>query len=151
MVLDNVAHDAESVKVSAASVGAEVLLEGDLDGLDVLPRPQRLEDGVRPAERRDVEYDLLAEIVVDPEELRLVKVASGELVEGFKGGGVATEGLLDHQPRETARGRAAVLRNHRGHAPEDGRWHRHEEEAVPGALAGMRGLVGVDGRVEGLV
>jgi len=146
VVLDHVADDADAVEVASAPLRAEVLLEGDLHRLDVLRRPERLEERVCPPERRNVEQDLLAEVVVDPMghvsdmswtcpgqgsskvvadpiELRLVEVARRERVELLERGGVAAERLLDQQPREAARRRPAVRRHHLCDRAKHGRRH----------------------------
>ena len=102
MVLDDVADDAEAVEVAAAAARAEIFLEGELDRLDVPRVPRRLEELVGPAQRRDVEDHLLAEVVVEAEELRLVEMGGRELVEVVECLRVAAEGLLDHQARVAA-------------------------------------------------
>ena len=82
--------------------------------------------------------------MVDAEELALGEVRGGELVELLEGGGVAAEGLLDHQPCEAAvpaarrRRRAHVARDHLRSGAEDGRRHREEEEAVARQPARVR-------------
>ena len=73
VVLDDVSDDPEAVEVAAAAAGAQILLERELHTLDVLRVPRRLEDLVRPAERRDVEDHLFAQVVVEAEELALVE------------------------------------------------------------------------------
>ena len=75
--------------------------------VDELAVPDRLEDAVREAQREQVLDRLLAEVVVDPEDLALVE---GLLQLGVQRLGrleVAAEGLLDDQARP-ALGRAVL-------------------------------------------
>jgi len=147
VVLDDVADDAELVKVSAAPARAQVLLEGKLHRLDVGGAPDGLKELVAPAERGDVENHLLAEVVVKPEELALVEVPRRQLVELLERLRVAPERLLNHQPREAAGARAAVLGEHLRHRAKDGRGHREEVEAVAGGAVLIGGHPGVEPRV----
>ena len=70
VVLQDVPDDAELVKVAAAALSAEGLLEGDNDGGDVVAVPRGAEDGVGESHGDQVLHHLLAEIVVDAVELR---------------------------------------------------------------------------------
>ena len=99
MVLDDVAHDAGRVVELPAPLDPDLLRHRDLDLVDVLPVPQRLEDRVAEAEDEDVLDGLLAEVVVDAEGLPLVEGTRHQAVELPRGGEVAAEGLLDHDPR----------------------------------------------------
>ena len=67
--------------------------------VDVLARPERLEDAVREAERQHVLHGLLAEVVVDPEDLVLAEVAEELLVQPPRRGEVEPERLLDDHAR----------------------------------------------------
>ena len=72
MILHDVADDAERVKVAATTAQSEVLLEDDLYRLDVLAVPCRLEELISPAQRRDIEDDLLADVMIDAVDLCLI-------------------------------------------------------------------------------
>ena len=74
VVDDDVAQRADRVVEVAAILDAEVLGHRDLDGLDVVPVPDRLEHRVREPEVQDLLEAHLPEVVVDAEELRLVDV-----------------------------------------------------------------------------
>ena len=74
MVDDDVAQRADGVVEVAPILDAEVLRHRDLDTLDVLPVPDRLEDPVREPEVEDLLEAHLPEVVVDAEELRLLDV-----------------------------------------------------------------------------
>ena len=74
VVLEDVTDCAGLFVERGATLDAERLGDGDLDVVDELAIPDRLEDPVREAEREQVLDRLLAEVVVDPEDLRLVEV-----------------------------------------------------------------------------
>ena len=74
VVLDDVAHGADGVVERAAVGDVEVLGHRDLEVVDPLPVPQRLEQRVGEPQHEQVLDRLLAEEVVDPEHpvLRVV-------------------------------------------------------------------------------
>ena len=59
---------------AGAPLDAELLGDRDLHVVDELAVPDRLEDAVREPKRQDVLHRLLAEVVVDAEDLALVEV-----------------------------------------------------------------------------
>ena len=81
MVLHEVAQRAGAVVVARADADADVLGRGDLDVVDVVAVPERLEQPVGEAERQDVLDGLLAQVVVDAEDLALVEDAQHAAVE----------------------------------------------------------------------
>ena len=99
VILDDVAHRARLLVVRRASFDAQLLRHRDLHALDVIAIPQRLEHGVREAEDEQVLHRLLAEIVVDAVDLRLVEVFVDELIQRFGRLQIATERLLDDEAR----------------------------------------------------
>ena len=64
-VLHHVANDAKLVKVSASALGADLLLESDLDVVDALTVPDRSKDDISKPQDHQVLDHLLAEIVID--------------------------------------------------------------------------------------
>ena len=76
VVLDQVAQRARLVVVAGAAADADVLGGGDLDVVDVVAVPDRLEHRVREPEGQQVLDGLLAQVVVDAEDLALVETAS---------------------------------------------------------------------------
>ena len=99
VVLQHVRERAGLVVVGGpAALHAQLLGHGDLDQLDVLPVPQRLEDGVVEAEPEDVLDRLFSEVVIDPVDLELAQVVVQVLVELHRALQVVAEGLLDHHP-----------------------------------------------------
>ena len=99
VVLHDVADRPDGV-VERTPVGdVEVLGHRDLEVVDPLPVPQRLEQGVGEPQHQQVLDRLLAQEVVDPEHPVLGVVAAQPGVEGAGRRQVAAERLLDHQPR----------------------------------------------------
>ncbi len=95
MVDDDVPQRADRVVEVAAVVDAEVLRHRDLDALDEVAAPDRLEHGVAEPQVQDLLDAHLAEVVVDAVELRLVEVVvqlGGECARRLA---VVAEGLLD--------------------------------------------------------
>ena len=140
VVDDDVAQRADGVVEVAAVLDAEALGHGDLDAVEVVPVPDRLEHRVGEPEVEELLEAHLPEEVVDPVDLRLVEV----LVElgGQRAGRrlVVTERLLDDHPGRV--GEAGV-----GQALDDGaeqeRRDLQVEDRLLGALdGGAHPLVG---------
>src|SRR6202012_3787021 len=86
---------------------AELLLDGDLDMVDMIAIPDRLENAVGKAQHQDVLYRFLAEIMVDPINLLLVHELLEFMVELLGRFQIGAEGLFDDEPPPRA-----VLRQH---------------------------------------
>src|SRR6476620_1117514 len=104
VVLDDVAGGADTVVVSAATTESDVLGHGDLDVVDVVGVPDRLEHLVGEAKRQHVLHRFLAKVVVDAEHRRLGEHAVHQMVERFGAGKVVAERLLDDHPAPAAVG-----------------------------------------------
>ena len=76
-----------------AALDAELLRHRDLHALDVLAVPDRLQERVGEAEVEQVLDRLLAEVMVDAEDRRLVEVAQQDAVEGLRRGEVVPNGF----------------------------------------------------------
>src|SRR5438477_668426 len=133
VVLEDVPDRACVFVVAGASLDPDLLGDGDLYVVDDLPVPDRLEHAVREAQREHVLHRLLAEIVVDPEDLALVEVLPEHLVELLRGGEVVTERLLDDQARPA--GRAPALAERLDDLRERRRRNGEVVDAVPEELA----------------
>ena len=96
MILYYVAQRPHRVVERATVLDPEGLRHGDLDVGDVAAVPDRLEEVVREAEDQDVLHRVLAEIMVDAEDLLLVEHREEMPIERTRGLQVASEGLLDH-------------------------------------------------------
>ena len=108
MVLHDVAHRTDRVVESPAILDSEVLGHRDLDRLDVLAVPDRLEQGVREAEVHDVLHRLLSEKVVDAEEALLGEDRGQPTVQLACGGEVGAEWLLHDEARPSPTRSAAA-------------------------------------------
>ena len=73
MVLDEVAQRPGPFVVPGAAADPDVLGGGDLDVIDVVAVPDRLKQRVGEAQRHQVLDRLLAEVVIDPEDLGLLE------------------------------------------------------------------------------
>ena len=102
VVLQDVARRAGLLVERAAVLDADRLGHGDLDVVDVAAVPERLEDAVAEAEDQQVADGLLAQVVVDAVDLRLVEDLADLAVEPLRRLEVVPERLLDDDPRPAA-------------------------------------------------
>ena len=72
MVRHHVAQRAGRVVEAAAMADAELFVDRDLDMVDVIAIPDRLEHAVGEAQHQDVLDGFLAEVMIDPVDLVLV-------------------------------------------------------------------------------
>ena len=137
MVLDDVPGRADAVIVARTRADADVLGHRDLHGIDVVRLPQGLEHGVREAHRHDVLDGFLAQVVVDAEDILLVKDLRddvGELLRGLK---VVSERLLDDDatPFAALSLVQACVGQVLGHDGEVRGWNRQVERVVAAGAA----------------
>src|SRR5690242_12974179 len=97
VVLHHVAQGAGVLVVAGAALDADRLGDRDLHVVDVLRAPDRLPQAVGEAECQDVLHGLLAQVVVDAEDLILGKDLEYLGIEYPGTGQVVPERLLDHQ------------------------------------------------------
>ena len=95
MVLQHIARGAAAVVITTAGADAEFFGDRDLDVVDVASIPERLEDRVGETQDEEILDGLLAEVVVDTEDLRLAEIAGSDGVEVNSRGEILTERLLD--------------------------------------------------------
>ena len=98
MVLEEVARGAGLLVERAALLDADRFRHRDLHVVHVPAMPDRLEDPVPEAEDEDVPDRLLAQVVVDPVDLRLAEDLADLPVEADRRRQVAPERLLDDDP-----------------------------------------------------
>ena len=152
MVRDHVAQCAGRVVEAAAMADAELFVDGDLDVIDMVAIPDRLEDAVGKAQHQDVLHRLLAEIVIDPVDLVLGEELQELFVQRLRRGEIGAERLLDHQPSPRA-----VLFAQQADAPEFagdrcegiGRGRQIEQPVAAGVARGFQPLQSVLQSVEG--
>ena len=99
VVHDHVPQGSDGIVEVSAILDSEVLGHRDLDGLDVVSVPDRLEERVCEAEIQDLLGSHLPEVVVDPVELRLVDVLMELVSECARRLEVVPERLLHDDPR----------------------------------------------------
>ena len=87
---------------AAAHLDRERLRDVDLDVVDVVAVPDRLEHPVGEAQRQQVLHRLAAEVVVDPVDAALLEDRVQERVQLAGRGEVGAERLLDDHPRAPA-------------------------------------------------
>ncbi len=151
MVLHHVAQGAVIVVIAPAALHPHRLADGDLHVLDGDLVPQRLEQGVGEAQGQEVLDRLLAQIVVDAEDLALAESAAEGVVDHLAGGQVAADRLFHDHPAArldqtgfAQMGADGVIEAGRGGQIEDGLAGAAEQ--VGEILEGLR-LLGVEGMV----
>jgi hypothetical protein len=98
VVLNHVAQPAGLLVVAAAPLDAGGLGDRDLDVVDRLAGPGPLDHRVREPEDQDVLHRLLAEVVVDAKDLRLVEDLAHGTVELTGAREIVPDWLLEHDP-----------------------------------------------------
>src|SRR4029450_13693341 len=91
------ADRARLLVVTRTSFDPKRLGDGDLHVVDELPVPDRLEDALCKAQCENVLNGLLAEVVVDAEDLALVEVLLDDLLQFERAREIVAEWLLDDQ------------------------------------------------------
>ncbi len=103
MVLHHVAERARGLVVAGAPLEAERFRHRDLHMIDMGSVPDRLEQSVGKAQRHQVLHRLLAEIVVDAEDLALGEHLADGIVDGPRAGSVLADRLFDDDAAALAR------------------------------------------------
>ena len=129
VILDDVPDHAHLFVQFAAPVDAEALRHRDLNVLDVMPVPDRLEERVGEAEIENVLHRLLAEIVIDAEDRILWKDLVQRLVQRARGREIPAERFLDDDARPVRASRFPEL------AHDDREHARRDREVVRGTLS----------------
>ena len=96
MVLQHVAQRPRRVVVAGPALDADGLGHRDLDVVDHVRRPEPVEDRVGEAQRQQVLHRLLAEVVVDPEDLLFRKHLADRVVDRARRLEVLADRLLEH-------------------------------------------------------
>ena len=95
----HVAQRARAVIVLAPAFDADILGDRDLYVVDVVAVPERLEQHVGKAQRREVLHGLLAEVVIDAEDLPLLEDRSDLVVNRPRRREIVADRLLQHHAR----------------------------------------------------
>jgi len=80
MVLHDIADDAKLIKVATTTLGTEGFFEGNLDVVNVISIPSGSEELVTKSQNQNVLYHLLAQVMVDAENLLFVPVGLQRLL-----------------------------------------------------------------------
>ena len=107
VVLDHVPQCPDAVEERPTPFDPEVFRHRDLDRVDVLSAPHRLEQGVREPQVHDVLHRLLAEEVIDAVQALLGYERREASVQLAGGDEIRPERLLDHEPRVVQEPRGA--------------------------------------------
>src|SRR6185295_15302993 len=140
VVLYDIADRTDFLVEIAAAFHTERLSHRDLHAFDVVAVPDRLEERIGEAEHNEVLDRLLAEIVVDAKDRRLVEHGVEGPIEGLGGGEVPAERLLDDHARSASAARLSQMLG------DDGKHARLDGEIVDGVC---RSLELAAERVEG--
>jgi hypothetical protein len=95
MVLHNISDDTKLVKVTTTALGTERLLEGDLDVVDVVSVPGGAKELVTKPQDQNVLHHLLAQVMVDTENLLFLPVGLQRLLQLARTTQILAERLLD--------------------------------------------------------
>ena len=94
MVLHDIAQGADLVVERSAVLDPEAFGHRDLDGFDVLTPPQRLQPRIGEAHVDDVLHRLLAQVVVDAQDLVFPQDRMQPIIEFARGLKARAEGLF---------------------------------------------------------
>ena len=97
VVLHHVAQRARLLIERAAALDADLFRGGDLNVIDIVPVPDGLEDAVGEAEDEDVLHRLLAQVMIDAEDLFFGEYTVHFIVQRARRGQVMAEWLFDDQ------------------------------------------------------
>ena len=99
VILDHVANRAGFVVKLAAPLNAERFRHGDLDAVDVVAIPDRLEKGIGKAEDQQILDGFLTQIMVDSKNGKFGKYRKQDGVERARRSKVVAERLFDDYAR----------------------------------------------------
>src|SRR5207245_3619458 len=85
------------IVIDGPRTNQKLLCDGDLQVVDEVPVPERLEQRVGEAKHENVLDGFLAEVVVDAVDLALVELGVDEAVQFPSRGQVVAEGLFDDE------------------------------------------------------
>jgi hypothetical protein len=146
VVLEDVAAGAGLLVEGAPVLDPDRFGDGDLDVVDVAAVPDRLEDSVGEAEDQQVPDGLLAEVVIDPVDLRLPEDLADLAVQADRRVEVVAERLLDDDPAPAALVPLVIQADPAELGDDLGELRRLRREVVE--VVARRALLAVD-RLEG--
>src|SRR6266550_1628434 len=131
VVLDHVADHAGFVVITAAALNANGLGVGDLDVIDVLAVPERLENTVGKPKHQQVLNSFFAEVMIDAINLVLFKNSSQFVVQCAGALEIVTKWFLNDDARPAgSRLGETEFAQFAGDRPEKFRRSREVEDAI---------------------
>src|SRR5208282_2597085 len=98
MVFNDIADRSSFVVESTAALDTKIFRHCDLHTLHIMAVPERLHERVAEAEYDHILYRSFAQVMVDPENRRLIELAENNFIQMSCGLQVMAEGLLDDDP-----------------------------------------------------
>ena len=130
VILHHVAQRSGVIVITAAVLDAHGFGDGDGHIINVATIPDRLEERIGKTKGQNVLHRFLAEIVINPKDLRFVEAGGEDGIQGARGFQVVADRLLDHDPRPfpipRQPGLAEIFWNFAEHARRRG----HVEDAM---------------------
>src|SRR5271165_4397340 len=134
MVFNDIADRSSFVVESTAALDTKIFRHRDLHTLHIMAVPERLHERVAEAEYDHILYRSFAQVMVDPENRRLIELAENNFIQMSCGLQVMAEGLLDDDPG--IRCAAAILQFFEHRFEHD----RRDREIVRRPLASLQFL-----------
>ena len=153
VVLHHVAQRAGLVVEGATLLHAQLLGHGDLDAGHGLAPPQGFEQRVAKAQRQQVLYRGLAQVVVDAEDLPFVEHAAHRGVDGTVGSQIVPQGLFQHHAGGGRRqaGSAELLADGGEQRGRGGQVHHHRVGMALAQAPRQQGVILWLGQIHALV
>src|SRR5258708_39714861 len=98
MVLDHVADGARLIVKNASSLDPEILSHGDLYAFHIVTVPKGLQDRVGETEEDHVGDRSFSEIMINPEDRRLLETANQDPVQVLPRSQLTSKGLFANSP-----------------------------------------------------
>src|ERR1700681_35991 len=99
VVLDHVTDSPGVIVEITPPLDPELFCHGDLDTLNVMPVPDRLQEAVGEAKEQQIEDSLFTEVVVDTKDSRFRKHGMKSGIQLLRRGQIVPKGLLDNNSR----------------------------------------------------
>ena len=135
MALHHVAQRARVIVVGGARADALGLSDGYLHMIDEARRPDRFEDRVGESQHHQVLDRLLAEVVIDSENLAFIEMAREFGVDFRRAGEIGADRFFDHDPRERLAPAGRMNHARRGQSFRTGVDEGRRNREVEGAIA----------------
>ena len=98
VILNHVPQGAGFFIITGPRPDAFRFADGNLDVVDIFVVPDRLENAVGEPDDHEVLDGLFAQIMIDPENLRLVEDLAGDFIDLLRGSQITSDRLFDDDP-----------------------------------------------------